>query len=66
MSKPVPTTPEEIEWFTNHMIESLGEVKTKDELSNLWINNVNSIKALPELKRAQVVAKKDEVKKKFF
>jgi hypothetical protein len=62
MAVVVPTTPEEVAWFTAHIKEQLNEVKTFTQLSELWTFNAPSVKALPDDLKLEVIAAKDEAK----
>lgn len=60
--KPVPSTLEEIDWFMKYMTSSFDEITTMPQLAELWTSNVNSVKALPDELRQQIIRAKDECK----
>lgn len=60
--KPVPSTLEEIDWFMKYMTSSFDEVTTMPQLAELWTSNVNSVKALPDELRQQIIRAKDDCK----
>ena len=60
--KPVPKTDEEITWFVDYMRSSLEEVKSMNQLAQLWQDNVNSIKSLPEALRSNIIEWKNSAK----
>lgn len=64
-SKPIPRTPEEIDWFFLHMQDTLREVKTMQQLAQTWASNASAIAALPDDRKKPLIALKDEIKKKF-
>jgi phage recombination protein Bet len=62
---PVPKTHEEIEWFVNHMSESLREVTSRKQLAEIWTTNAASTNSLPTAQKQFLIALKDEIKAKY-
>lgn len=65
LEKPTPSTLEEIEWFVNHMQQSLREVGSLEELKTLWHTNVYGVGSLPQDAQTKLISLKDEMKARF-